>query len=346
MDLTFGILLVLIAGMLTGTFMWPMKVIKVLKFEHYWFIGMLTGLLLLPWLIILLTVPDPFQAYSEVMESLFIGNLLSVGWGIANVLYGICIVRIGAGLAGAILTSFGVSVGVLIPMILKGSGLFEMSPEVFSKTGFIIILGVIIILTGVFFISRAGFGRDKQLNSQIEDIPDTSRSGGFLLGLIMAVIAGILSSCISLTFVYSQGPIIEAFKARGASDIIANIAVWAGALMGGVLVNLIYPAIRMTKNKNWNVLFKFSRETLLAAIIGIQLITGAIILGRGMVLLGALGASVGFGIQQAMQITGNQIVGFTSGEWKGIKGRPIQQLIFGLLIILLSIIVLAYASSY
>ena len=36
-----------------------------------------------------------------------------------------------------------------------------------------------------------------------------------------------------------------------------------------------------------------------------------------MLLLGALGASVGFGIQQGMQILGGQTVSLASGEWKG-----------------------------
>jgi len=43
---------------------------------------------------------------------------------------------------------------------------------------------------------------------------------------------------------------------------------------------------------------------------------------KGMLLLGTLGASVGFGIQQATQIIGGQGVGFISGEWRGVMGRP------------------------
>ena len=339
-----GVLIVVVAGLLTGTFMWPMKLIKKLQFEHYWFIGMFIGLLVLPWAIILIAVPDSFGAYAKVQDSLIVGNVLSVGWGIANVLYGICIVRIGAALSGALLTSFGVSVGVMMPLILKGSGLFEQSPEVFSRTGLIIIAGVIIILIGVYFISSAGFGRDKQLAKGSNAQQGTAGSGNFLLGLIMAIIAGILSSCISLTFVYSQGSIIEVFQAHGANQIISNIAVWAGALVGGVTVNLIYPAIIMTRKRNWKNLFAFDMEFLLASIIGIQLIFGAVMLGQGMIMMGTLGASIGFGIQQAIQIGGNQLVGFAINEWKGIVGKPIKQLFLGLMFVLLSIIVLAYAS--
>ncbi len=54
---------------------------------------------------------------------------------------------------------------------------------------------------------------------------------------------------------------------------------------------------------------------------GLRFIISIVLLGRGMVFPGVLGASVGFGIQQSLQITGNQLVGFIGGEWKGIKGN-------------------------
>ena len=56
--------------------------------------------------------------------AILIGNMFSVGWGIANVLCGICFMRIGVALTGAILSGIGVSVGAIMPMIFKGSGGF------------------------------------------------------------------------------------------------------------------------------------------------------------------------------------------------------------------------------
>ena len=46
-------------------------------------------------------------------------------------------------------------------------------------------------------------------------------------------------------------------------------------------------------------------------------------MGEGMLLLGAAGAAVGFGIQQTLQLLGNQAVGFVSGEWRGVGGKPL-----------------------
>ena len=345
MEMILGIILVMVAGMLTGTFMWPMKVIHRLSFEHYWFIGMFSGLLLLPWLIVAFFVPDLGQVIFDVgAKPLLMANFLSAGWGIANVLFGICIIRIGAALAGGILTSLGVSTGVLVPMFFKGSGLFEQAPSILSRPGIIVLIGVGIILAGVVFIAIAGFGREKAL---IKASPDTKsvKSGTFLSGLIMAIIAGILSSCISLSFVYSQGPVIAAVKSQGASELVANVSVWAMGLMGGVLVNLGYPLWLMAKNRSAKKLFAFSKETAFAAIIGVQLLCGAIMLGRGMVLLGILGASVGFGIQQSLQIIGNQSVGFISGEWRGVNGKPRKILFSAIGIFIIAVVILAYANA-
>jgi len=342
MEIILGFVIVIISGMLTGTFMWPMKKISKLQFEHYWFLGSFFGLFLLPWLMVLVFVPRPFTAYAQVGEALLIGNLLSLGWGIANVLYGLCIVKIGAALAGAILTSFGLSVGVLMPLIFKGSGLFENAPDIFSRPGYFILAGVLVILVGVFTLAKAGFAREKSL--QLSQ-PAIKLQGTFLSGLVMAIIAGILSSCISLSFVYSQAPVIAALKAQGASEFIANIGVWAGALFAGIVVNIIYPAVIMTRKRNWLHLFSSRHDFLLAPIIGAQLILGAVLLGKGMIILGALGASVGFGIMQAMQIIGNQTVGFASGEWRGVDIKARNLMYLALFIIMIAIIIFSYANT-
>jgi L-rhamnose-H+ transport protein len=346
MEIFIGILLVTLAGIGTGTCAWPMKLMRTLKFEHFWFIGMLFGLVIVPWLIVLTQVSDPFGAYSQVgAKPLIIANLLSMGWGIANVLYGICVIRIGAALTGAILTALGVSVGALMPMIFKGSGLFSQSPDITSNAGLAVVGGVIVILLAVVFITLAGFGREKALKNAESQVKESQAAGGFLVGLILVIIAGVISCCISLCFVYSQGPIVEAMKANGAGNIVANVAVWAGALLGGALVNLLYPAVMMSKNKSWGMLVSNGRDAVLGAIIGIQFIIAIMLLGRGMLLLGALGASIGFGIQQAMQIMGNQAVGFISGEWRGVFGKPRSQMYLALVIIIIGVIILAYANT-
>jgi L-rhamnose-H+ transport protein len=335
-----GILVVALAGLVMGSGAWPMKLMQKFRFEHWWFIGMFTGLIVMPWLVTLLFCPNAFAAYATVpAKTLLVANLWAAGWGVANILCGLCFVRIGMALTGAILTGLGVSIGVTLPMIVKGSGLFQDAADLTSPAGLTVLAGVAVMLVGVVFAARAGFGRDRALQKQEQ------RSGSFLGGLIMTVIAGVLSCGMSLSFVYGQGPIKEAMKKEGAGDIAATFAVWAVGLLGGSLLNVIYPAYLMTRDKSWRVLGESWRELALAVIIGLNMVISIVLMGKGMVMLGALGASVGFGIQQASQMLGGQAVGFISGEWRGVFGIPRRWMYAAIGVLIIAAVMMAFGNS-
>jgi L-rhamnose-H+ transport protein len=345
-DTLLGMALVTLAGLGTGTIAWPIKRIERLKFEHYWFIGMLVGLVLVPWGVVLLAVREPWTIFTEVgWWPLLVSNLFALSWGIANVLYGLCVVRIGAALTGAILSGLGVMAGVTLPMVVKAQGRFEDAPNLNSTAGSIVMLGVAIMLVGVAFSALAGFGRDRAAKGA--DQPAASGSGSFAVGLIMAAVAGLLSCGIALSFVYGQDAIIRAVepRARFGGEVTSNMAVWAVGLMGGALVNLVFPAWLMSKNRSWGELRASAKENMLAVAIGVQFVGSVALLGIGMRVMGPLGASVGFGIQQAMQILGNQLVGFASGEWRGVRGKPLNQMAIAIAVLLAAVAVLAVSNT-
>jgi hypothetical protein len=306
-----GLLIVVMAGLSIGLAPWPLKQMRKFRYEHWAFVAMLTGLLVVPWVITLHACPDLRGALREVGPAVLLrANAFSVGWGIANVLFLQCLVRIGVSLTSGIVGGMTVALGVLVPMVLKGTGAFQQAPSIDSRAGLIVLGGVAVVLAGVFLAARAGVARERGVST-----PSRSQ-GGFVGGLAMAIAAGLLGSSVSFAFVYSQGPIVAAMKVRGAGDTSANVSVWAAALFGGALVNVLYPAYLMTKQRSWAVLRKNPREVALAVLIGAAFILGFSMMGKGMLLLGALGASVGFGVQQSVQMLGNQAVGFASGEWR------------------------------
>jgi hypothetical protein len=343
MEILTGFILVILSGLGIGTTAWPFKVLRDIHFEQYLFIYMLTGIVILPWVIVWLNIPDLIAVIKSVgLKPLLISNLLSMSWGVANVLYLVCVVKIGAALTGAILSALGMSVGVIMPMIIKGSGSFGNAPDLLSKAGVLIFTGLIVMVIGIMFVSMAGFEREKVLKAENSPLKDGQPSGKFLQGLVLVVLAGILSCGLSLAFVYSQGPVIEAVEQQGVGEITANIAVWALGILGGALVNIFYAGYWMTRKKTWNLLFIRKGELVFGTLAGLQFIISIVFMGRGMVLLGVLGASVGFGIQQSLQITGNQLVGFIGREWKGINGKPRRTMYLGLAIILIAVIIFSY----
>ena len=342
MGLISGILVTGLGGTSAGTLSWPMKLQKKFQFEHCWFPGMIFGLFVLPWAITLLFCPNAIEAYRSVNVSYIIkSNLFSLAWGVGNVLLGLSLVRIGASLSFAILSGIGIPLGVIVPMVMKGTGLFQDAPNLNSPPGYMILGATVVILIGVLFVAFAGFGRDKMLDKS--DVK--AGSGGFLGGLIMCVASGFCSVGPSFAFIYSQEPIIKAMTERGAAQWPATISVWALGMFLGGMVNVVYPVILLTKNRSWKVITENPKEIGLSCIVGLNLFLAFSMWFLGMLLLGPLGASVGFGIFFVMQILGGQGLGLISGEWRGVKGKPVYQMLIAIVLLVVGACIMGWAAT-
>jgi hypothetical protein len=419
METVLGVSLVVVGGLIMGAGAWPMKLMRTFQFEHWWFLAMLFGLVLGPWAFTLVAFPNFFQVLCDpaVYKSLLVANILALCWGVANILCGICYVRIGIALTQAILSGLGVSVVVLTPMIFKAKGgQFEDAPDILSATGEMVLVGVGVMLIAVVFASLAGFGRDRQLQKL------QRTSGSFLGGLIMTVIAGVTSAGLWLAFIYCEGPIqsrvcvvqnggeialtvrgnaalsgkylvapdgsitlknaakspaatgsndpikVGGLRAKDAADKIAGVLnlpqtgnrpsvmlathsvwavfpVWAAGAFSGAMLNILYPAFLMTRRRSWGVLLKRWNEVGLSALIGIQFLAALALPGKGMLMLGALGAAIGGGIQQAMQMVGGQGTGFISGEWRGVHGKPRLQMYASIALLIVAAFIMAYSKT-
>jgi uncharacterized membrane protein YidH (DUF202 family) len=128
-------------------------------------------------------------------------------------------------------------------------------------------------------------------------------------------------------------------------SITAIFAVYAVGLVAGALLNIGYAIHRLNRNKSWHVLLQSGREFMLAVVIGINFSVAVTLGGKGMLLLGALGASIGWGIQQAMQMTGGQLLGFVSGEWRGVHGTPRLQMYLAIALLIVASVILAYGKT-
>jgi L-rhamnose-H+ transport protein len=334
MEMFLGIVFGCLAGLFVGSAAWPVKLMKHYRYEQWSFVAMTVALLVVPWTLTLIFCRDVFGAYAGVGSGpLWKAVFFSLFWGVANILAMICIAKIGVSLTFGILTGVGVSVGVTVPMIFKGSGQFSGAPGLFSAAGGLVTLGVLVMLAGVFLMSKAGLKRDGTTGASP------------LSGIVMCLIAGVLSVGFSFSFVYCQAPIIEAMAARGAGPFVGGFAVWAISLTGAGLLNSAYFAFLMTRNRSWDVLFKHPSEALFGTIFGVMFISGFLFMGKGMLLLGALGASVGFGLQQSSQILGSQIVGFAGGEWKQ-AGPAARRMVFtAIAVLILAAVLMATGNS-
>lgn len=226
-----------------------------------------------------------------------------------------------------------------ILLIFKGAGVLRQDPPVFSPDGLLIGIGAVVALLAVVLAGSAGYGREQARSG--------ARGGGnFYVSLLLALLAGVHSCCYTLSFVYYHGPITLALKAEGAGDVVATFAVWALALADGALVSVGYAAWLLVRNRSWGVLLESPKEFCLALLIGLNIAVSIVFLGSGMLLMGALGGSVGTGLQQVVWMLGGQGAGFISGEWHGVAGRPRNRILLPRGLLLLAALLLASGNFF
>jgi len=330
-----GLFLSICAGISIGLVAAPVKFMKNYRYEHWAFIYALFGLIIFPWLLSLICCENLFAALAEVpFVVYFKANICSFAWGIANILCCLCFIRIGVSLSVGILTGVGLPIGIFLPMIIKGSGEFSQAPSLLSPEGIKLMCITGVIMLAVFFMAKAGLAKEK--SQQNTPMP----SNGFKLGLIMSIIAGVLQTGLSFAFVYSQGPLVSSLQKHGVSEFGATAATWSVALLGGGIISVLYPLFLICKNKNIYT-FLSRKDFCLSIIMPVCLLSLLICLGNGMRLLGPLGASIGFGLYQSMQLIASQLVGLLFGEWSKTCGRTKFYMGSAVFLVLFSVTIMA-----
>ena len=99
-----GIAIVVLAGILNGSFAAPMKRMHGWEWENSWLLFAISGLLILPWLIAFATVPHLLAVYSASSTSTLVKVIVfGLTWGAGSTLFGLGINRVGMALGFALI---------------------------------------------------------------------------------------------------------------------------------------------------------------------------------------------------------------------------------------------------
>src|SRR5438045_3487851 len=105
---------------MSGNCMLPMKFNRYWQWENTWLVFSVVSLVLLPWALALGFVDHIFEIYRSLSLLEFaVPFLFGAGWGIAQVLFGISVQRLGLGLAYAIIVGLGAMLGTLVPLVAQ-----------------------------------------------------------------------------------------------------------------------------------------------------------------------------------------------------------------------------------
>lgn len=308
-----GLALTLIAGTMSGNCMLPAKFARVWKWENIWAVFSVVSLILLPWAFALLLVTDLPRVYcSLTIKELAVPLSLGMGWGVAQILFGISVRRLGLGLSYAIIVGLGAVFGTLVPLFLGQS----LSMD--STTIAIIIAGVLLMLCGISITAWGGRIREHRA----EAVDPGSRQNSYTAAILTAVLCGFMAPMLNYSFAFGQGIAHQAIR-FGTPQLSAAYAVWPVGLLGGFLPNAVYGIYLLSQNKTWNLFHQSARDALLSASMGVLWMGAFSLYGMAAVFLGRLGTSVGWGLLQIFMVVAATLSGVLTGEWKDASSKAV-----------------------
>jgi L-rhamnose-H+ transport protein len=197
--------------------MLPLRKIRAWAWECSWFVFSIVSLVLVPCLLAWLTLPHwPSLYFSISASDLLPPFLFGIGWGVAQVLFGLAVVRLGMALGFTLVVGLGTVFGTLIPFFVHHEA------SLISSSSVTLLSGCVLMIIGVGLSGWAG---------KLREVPGASPSGReYRSGLLIAVVSGV-SSMLNLSFSFGQS-LSQAALSHGATPCFAVLAVWPIALAG------------------------------------------------------------------------------------------------------------------
>jgi len=334
-NVALGLAVVVLAGIIQGSFAAPMKRMSAWRWENSWLLFALSGLVISPWIINFATVPHVLSVYSAVSSSTLI-KVAAFGllWGAGSTLFGLGISRVGLALGFALILGITASFGSFVPMAI-------LHPEqLLLKRGLALILGTIIMTFGLVSLAFAGRTRERDLGET------TGPASGFTIGLVICIFAGIFSSMMNFAFVFGDELRLRALR-FGASNAMAANPIWALTVGVGFIANFCYCVYLLGKNRTWG-LFRMGNTSLywlLGSLTGLLWFGGTVLYGTGAAAMGSWGSIIGWPIFITLDIIVGLFWGAVSGEWKGASRLALIYNWVGVGILLLAIGVISAGNA-
>ena len=341
MEFWLGVVLVIAGGAMEGLFSLPVTRTPKWQWENIWGAGSLLALILVPWPVAFLTVPNLADVYCDVApEVLVITILCGLCWGIGGIFWGKAIAAVGMALGVSLLMGLINVFGSPVPLAIK-------EPGKFLEPGGIALLGAVaVMVVGVIICALAGRSKERDLGTLAKQQKNAVSVTPFAVGLVFCIISGVLSAMVNFGFIFGE-PLADAAARLGASDMAKSNAIWALVFTGNYLVNVLYALTKMIKNKTLGLIVTQGtpRYWAWALFMGIAWPLGIILFGIGATKMGHYGAFVAFPMMLVMAILFGNLAGALTGEWRGTSTRTKATMLGGVLVLALAFVVFGMANS-
>jgi L-rhamnose-H+ transport protein len=337
MDLMVGAILAIAGGALEGLFSLPLTRTPKWKWENIWGMGALAALLLVPWPVVLVTVPNLLQVYQEAgLKVALVAIVGGLCWGVGGIFWGKAIGAVGMAMGVSLMMGLVTVFGSPVPLALK-------EPAKLAEPGGLVLLAALaVMLVGVGVCAWAGKLKDRGLT------PDPGGKGStlFAMGLLFCFISGSISAMLNVGFVFAE-PIAAAAERLGATKASAPNAIWALTFTANFSVNVAYTFYLMFKNRNFGLLRApgTAHYWLGALFIGIAWPMGIVLYGIGAGKMGPYGPFVAWPMMLLSSILFGNLAGALGGEWKNTSAKARLTMFAGVAILVFAFLVFGVAQK-
>ena len=333
MNTTLGTLVCALGGLAGAVFALPFRGIRGMKYESYWFVYAIAGLVVFPLVLGATTCPALWQVIGGA-EGSTLARCVGFGalWGLGGLTWGLMIRYLGIGLGLAIGCGLCSATGTLIPPIVTGH-----AGDLFKDTAAIVtFVSVVVSLLGIVLVGLAGKLKEGELSE--EEKKKAVAEFDFKKGMIVAIFSGIASA--GMNFGLQGGAALEMAAAKAGVD-----AKWVGmpvlvvVLWGGFVVNALYCLWQNAKNKSFG---DYAAGLKAGAPIALAVLAGVIWACQfacqkvGEPAMGDI-RYISFAVVMGSCVLFSSLLGVFLGEWKGTGAKTRLALVAGLVVLAASI---------
>ncbi len=338
MNTLIGLLIIAVGSMGQSSSYVPIRKVKNWSWESFWLVQGVFAWLVFPYLGALLAVPQGSTLGAllsagdgAAWKAIFFGVL----WGVGGLTFGLSMRYLGIALGQSIALGTCSAFGTLIPALMKGDNLFK-------GEGLILLIGVSVAIAGIAVIGFAGSLRAQNMTEEQKKAAVKDFALG--KGLLVALLAGVMSACFSLGLEAAE-PIRIAAIEMGSDALYAGLPAILMITFGGFLTNAVYCLSQNVKNKTLSDYFKVSGKvwannlifTALAGILWYSQFFG-LTLGKSFFTEGSVMMAFSWSILMSLNVTFSNVWGILLKEWKGVKKTTIVVLVAGMLILIFSLV--------
>ncbi len=337
MNPVMGTLVFAMGGLAGAVFALPFRGIKGVKYESYWLLYAIAGLLVFPLALALGTCPSSFKVLGEVPAST-LAQCAGFGalWGLGGLTWGLMIRYLGIGLGLAIGCGLCSATGTLIPPVVTGH-----AGDLVATAGARIVLGGVVgSLAGIALVGLAGKFKEGELSEEAKK--KAVAEFDFRKGMLVALFSGIASAGMNFGL-QSGGALEKAAAAHGTPAAWCGMPVLMVVLWGGLVVNAAWCLWQNAKNKSagdYAVMAKKPAYALLAGLAGVIWACQFACQKAGEPMMGDL-KYIAFAVVMASAIFFSTLLGVFLGEWKGTGARTKGCLALGVVVLVVSFVVIS-----